>query len=190
MKTEEEEFKGWAIDDRTARTYAPIKFRKPVRTLFFIPFGMLIGTGMLKLFTGHSMPSWFTLACLGFIGVAAILAFAIDMTHKKAPICFKCRQPMKLVQTAPTQSECEQHSYILGPSGHVYGRSGEGRRADEILKSWYACARCKKHVLLDPQVRIPIGEYPKAIDQYEAGYKRLAEQRMEIAQSLNIQTRK
>jgi hypothetical protein len=190
MNTEEEEFNGWSTDDRTAQTYAPIKFRKPVQALFFIPFWILIGTGILKYISGQSMPTWFTITCLGFMGVAIILACAIAVTHKKPPTCFKCRQPMKLVQTAPTQSECEQRGYIVGHSGHVYVRTGGWRRADEIRTSWYTCTRCKKYVLLDPQVRIPIGVYPEAIDQREAEYKRLAKQRMEIAQSLNLQTRK
>lgn len=189
MNTEENEFGGWSTDDRTARSYAPIRFRKPVKALFFVPFWILVGTGMLKYATGQSMPAWFTIACLGSMGVAVLLACAIAATHKKAPTCFGCGQTMKLVQTVPTRAECEQRGYIAGPSGRAYARTGGGRRADEIRKSWYACARCKTYVLLDPRVRIPIGAYPEAIDQREAEFARLAKQRMEIARSLNVQTR-
>lgn len=181
METEAQRFEGWSRDDRTARTYAPIKYRRPVKLLFFVPFWLLIGTGLLKHFAGLVLPGLWIAACLASIGLALILTCAIHAAHRKAPTCPQCGRAMKLTATRPSPRDCETHNYMLGPSGHAYHRTA--RSVCEVRKHWYICTPCKNYVFLD-LVEEPIGLFPGAMEQRESDYQRQAQQTLEIAKML------
>ena len=185
METEAQLFDGWSKDDQTARTYAPIKYRNHIKGLFYLPFGILIGAGILKGISALSPPPGLVFACLACMGISIGLAVGMDRFHKKAPTCPRCGRPMKLTKTLPSPQDVERHHYMVGLSGHVYQRSsmdGAGR-VDEVQKRWYICPPCKSYVWLD-LMAMPLGRFPDAMEQREADYKRFAQQKREVEKML------
>ena len=185
METEAQLFEGWSYDDRTARTYAPIRFRKHIQALFYIPFGILICAGVIKGLSARSPPPGLIIPCLAGMGASIALALGIGGFHKKPPTCPTCGRPMKLTKTLPSPQDCEKHRYRVGGSGHAYRRSRArgAERVDEVQKRWYVCAPCKSYVFLD-LVAEPLGLFPDAMEQREEAYKRFAQQKMEIKKVL------
>jgi len=117
---------------------------------------------------GRKLPVWFYVTCLTFFGIGALLETVWQ--HEKStmkPQCSGCRKDMTLIETVPSDEECEQRGFTKGRSGHAYTiLPGEGvGHPAEIRKQWYGCAKCRRYFLLDNSATTPI----PSIDKREAG---------------------